>query len=77
MIGILYSCIQENNATFKQAAESELVRDMAYANYYKIWLNLIITSVLPLGNLSFERANCVISEKKRKVLVCTICKLTF
>ena len=44
--------LQAKNETFVQAAESDLARDLAYAYYYKVWSNLIVTAVIPMGKLN-------------------------
>ena len=44
--------LQAKNQTFVQAAESDLARDLAYAYYYKVWSNLIVTAVIPMGKLN-------------------------
>ena len=47
--------MQAKNETLVQAAESQLALNLAYAHYYKVWLNLIITSVLPVGKITYLR----------------------
>ena len=46
------SCVfllQTKNETIVEAGESSMARDLNYTHYYKVWSNLILTAIVPIG----------------------------
>ena len=57
---------QQKNETSWQAGESDLARNVAYAHYYKVWSNLIITAIVPIAILIFCNISIFLQMRKSR-----------
>ena len=46
---LLFFLLQAKNETIVEAGESSMARDLNYTHYYKVWSNLILTAIVPIG----------------------------
>ena len=63
-LGLLF--FQLKNETSWQAGESDLARNVAYAHYYKVWSNLIITAIVPIAILIFCNLSIFLQMRKSR-----------
>ena len=62
---IFFSFFQTKNGTYG-IDESPLARDLNYTHYYKVWSNLIITTIIPITVMAFCNSTIFLQLRKSR-----------
>ena len=63
----LFFCFQTKNETIVEAGESSMARDLNYTHYYKVWSNLIVAAIIPIGILVLCNTMIFIQLRKSRI----------
>ena len=62
---MFFPIFQTQNGTYG-IDESPLARDLNYTHYYKVWSNLIITTIIPITVMAFCNSRIFIELRKSR-----------